>query len=246
MVEHLLDRAARYPGSRNPRSAALAASRLQLHAVHHHPAQRADPPVGLQGEAEQAIVVFLMVAAQLQLQALAKARIEAHVPVLQVQLPAHHHLAFVGVGIQQAPFALPRPALLRPFAAVRMAAEPRPADRDAAAHRRAAEGRPFAGAPQQRAFALRLEMQELRPLPTEYGLAQRMVDQQQIATLEAYPVERSLGPHGMKETLQRMLKHVRLSYPLPFPESPGVHPCSFTTFRTQAPNDRHRKSVVGL
>ncbi|OPE02177.1 aldose epimerase, partial [Pseudomonas aeruginosa] len=22
-----------------------------------------------------------------------------------------------------------------------------------------------------------------------------------------------------------MLKHVRLSYPLPFPESPGVHPC---------------------
>ncbi|AVR67109.1 TPA: aldose epimerase [Pseudomonas aeruginosa] len=43
-----------------------------------------------------------------------------------------------------------------------------------------------------------------------------------------------------------MLKHVRLSYPLPFPESPGVHPCSFTTFRPQAPNDRRRKSVVGL
>ncbi|MCY1406332.1 hypothetical protein D9M71_215940 [compost metagenome] len=211
VVEHLLDRPARLPGPRQARGPRIVAGGFQFHAVHHHPAQRADPPVRLQGEAEQAVAVILVVAAQVHFQGASQPRVEAHVPVLDVQLPAHHYPAFVGVGLQQAPLALARPAMLGPLAFRGMAAEPRPAHRNPAADRRGTEARPVAAAPQQRAFALRLEMQQLRALAAEHGLAQWMIDQQQVAALEAHPVEWSLGPHGMKEALQRMLEHVRMS-----------------------------------
>ncbi|EMV9186505.1 hypothetical protein AADU03_005432, partial [Escherichia coli] len=49
--------------------------------------------------------------------------------------------------------------------------------------------------------------QQLRALAAEYRLALRVIDEQQVATLEAHPVEGALGPHGMKKALQRMLKH---------------------------------------
>ncbi|MOA51417.1 hypothetical protein D3C78_1745620 [compost metagenome] len=92
-----------------------------------------------------------------------------------------------------------------------MAAEPRPADRNPATDRRRAQARPVGRAPQQRAFALGLEMQELCAATAEHRLAHRVIDEQQVATLETHPVEWPLGPHGVKETQKRMRKHVRMS-----------------------------------
>ncbi|MNE73691.1 hypothetical protein D3C80_1697160 [compost metagenome] len=146
--------------------------------MHHHPAQRADPPVRLQGEAEQAVAVLFVVAAQFHFQVLAKAHIQANVPVLDIQLPAHRHPAFIGMRLHQAPLAFARPAVLRPAAFGGMAAEPRPADRNAATDRRRAQARPIGRAPQQGAFALGLEMQELCAATAEHCLAHRMIDEQ--------------------------------------------------------------------
>src|SRR3990167_3472203 len=145
-----------------------------IQAEQRHPRDIADLPIGVQGLAEPAGFAVLVRGAQAQPHLLAQFGLEGHRPVAQLQLPGQAHALLVRLAAEQLPVAQPRPAMGRPTALAGVTAEPGPAHRHAAANRPAA--RPMAGAPQPRALAARLEVQQLATLAAEYGLKTRMLD----------------------------------------------------------------------
>src|ERR1700756_3575677 len=87
-----------------------------------------------------------------------------------------------------------------------MTAIPWPTHRHAATD--GADLRPLGRAPQPRLLARRLKVQQLRALATEHRLAERVINHQHIAHLEAFPREYRPLAQGFEKAWQRMLMHV--------------------------------------